>query len=86
MNKVVYKGADSSFKITGIVFPKDKEVDLTDDQLKALKGDKFGKQLLDNKTFVIGKKTEASPKPVEKKEAEKTVEAKDSRASTEVKK
>lgn len=81
MNKVIYKGADSSFKITGILFPKNKEVDLTDDQLKALKDDKFGKQFIENKTFVISKKAEDKPKT-----AEKTVAAKDSHASTEAKK
>lgn len=67
--KYKYQGANSSMKVAGITFAKDVEVELTAEQIKALKADRFGKAFLDDGTIA-----ESKAKADDKAEA-KTVKA-----------
>lgn len=62
MSKFTYKGNNSSMKVTGIVFAKGVETELTADQVKALKADGFGKAFLDDGTIVESKAAEQETK------------------------
>lgn len=50
--KLTYKGENSSVKIAGVLFPKNEQVELSADQAKAFKDDRFGKHFLDDGTIV----------------------------------
>ena len=50
--KVKYTGSNISLNVASILFRKGTEIDLTEDQAKALKADRFGKYFLDNGTLV----------------------------------
>ena len=62
MSKFTYKGNNSSMKVTGIVFAKGVETELSADQVKALKADGFGKAFLDDGTIVESKAVEKEVK------------------------
>lgn len=55
MSKFTYKGNNSSMKVTGILFVKGVETELTVDQVKALKADGFGKAFLEDGSIVESK-------------------------------
>lgn len=50
--KVKYTGNNISMRVAGILFRKGAEIDLNEDQAKALKADRFGKYFIDNGTLV----------------------------------
>lgn len=52
MSNITYTGANSSVKIAGVLFKKGAETDLTAEQAKAVKADRFGKAFLDDGTLV----------------------------------
>lgn len=70
MSTFTYQGNNSSMKVTGIVFAKGVETELTGEQIKVLKADHFGKAFLEDGTIVESKaKTddkESNAKPVSK--------------------
>lgn len=53
--KLTYKGKNSSVKIAGVLFPKNEQVELSVEQAKAFKDDRFGKHFLDDGTIVEAK-------------------------------
>lgn len=50
--KYKYQGGNSSIKITSILFAKNVETELTDEQVKALKADRFGKAMIADGSLV----------------------------------
>ena len=70
MSKVTYTGANSSVKIAGVLFKKGAETELTAEQVKAVKADRFGKAFLDDGTLVETKVVEK--KDTAKKDDDKT--------------
>lgn len=63
MSKFTYNGNNSSMRVTGIIFAKGVETELTAEQTKALKADGFGKAFLDDGTITESKATtKAEPK------------------------
>lgn len=55
MSKFTYQGNNSSMKVTGVLFVKGVETELTAEQAKALKDDHFGKAFLEDGTIVESK-------------------------------
>lgn len=70
MSKFTYQGSNSSMKVTGVLLVKGVETELTDEQVKALKDDYFGKAFLDDGSIVESKAKaddkESNAKPVSK--------------------
>ncbi|MGO2507291.1 MAG: hypothetical protein ACTH7L_14440 [Psychrobacter alimentarius] len=67
--KYKYQGKNSSMRVAGIMFIKGAETEITADQDKVLKADRFGKAFLDNGTLVETKTdadTAPDTKPVDK--------------------
>lgn len=65
--KYKYQGNNSSMKINGILFAKNVETELTDEQVKTLKADRFGKAMIADDSLVEIKDAEdkdADSKPV----------------------
>lgn len=81
MSKITYTGANSSVKIAGVLFKKGAETELTAEQVKAVKADRFGKAFLDDGTlFEAESNIEPAPdaKPIDKmtvKELEEYIKA-----------
>ena len=69
MSKITYTGANSSVKIAGVLFNKGAETELTAEQAKAVKADRFGKAFLDDGTLV-------ETKAAEKKDTDKKDDSK----------
>lgn len=57
--KYKYQGGNSSIKITSILFAKNVETELTDEQVKALKADRFGKAMIADGSLVEVKDDES---------------------------
>lgn len=70
MSNVTYTGANSSVKIAGVLFKKGAETELTAEQAKAVKADRFGKAFLDDGQLVETKAAEK--KDTAKKDDSKT--------------
>ena len=51
MSKYIYKGANSSMRVANILFAKGVATELSDEQVKALKANDFGKVMLENKSI-----------------------------------
>lgn len=69
MSKIKYTGTNRSVKIAGVLFNKGVDTELTAEQVKAVKVDRFGKAFLDDGTLVETESdTDATPdtKPVDK--------------------
>lgn len=67
--KYKYQGKSSSMKVTTILFVKDVDTELTDEQVKKLKADRFGKAMIADGSLVEIKDAEdkdADTKPVNK--------------------
>lgn len=62
--KYKYQGSNSSMKVTSVLFVKGVETELTDEQAKALKADRFGKAMIADGSLVEVK--DADVKPVSK--------------------
>ena len=52
MSKFTYNGNNSSIKVTGVLFVKGVETELTDEQTEVFKADGFGKAFLADGSFV----------------------------------
>lgn len=73
MSNIKYTGTNRSVKIAGVLFNKGVDTELTAEQAKAVKADRFGKAFLDDGTLVETKAdadadADAAPetKPVDK--------------------
>lgn len=55
MSKFTYQGNNSSMKVTGVLFVKGVETELTAEQAKVLKADHFGKSFLEDGSIVESK-------------------------------
>lgn len=66
MSKITYTGTNSSVKIAGVLFKKGAETELTAEQLKAVKADRFGKAFLDDGSIAEVKDTKAGAKKDDK--------------------
>jgi hypothetical protein len=75
MGKFTYKGNNSSMKVTGILFVKGVETELTADQVKAFKADGFGKAFLEDGS-IVESKAKADDKPETKADSKSTKTAK----------
>lgn len=65
--KYTYQGSNSSMKVTGVLFAKNVETELTDEQDKTLKADRFGKVMIADGSLVEIKDAEdKGAKPVGK--------------------
>ena len=71
MSKFTYQGSNSSMKVAGVLLVKGVETELTDEQVKALKDDYFGKAFLDDGSIVESKsENDDNTKPLSKMKVE----------------
>lgn len=69
--KYKYQGSNSSMRINGILFAKDIETELTDEQAKTLKSDRFGKAMIaDGRLVEIKEAEDQDAKPISKMKVE----------------
>ena len=69
MSNFIYKGNNSSMRVTGILFVKGVETELSAEQTKVFKADGFGKAFLEDGSFVETEQVETKEpkaKPVSK--------------------
>lgn len=62
MSKYTYNGANRSMRVAGIMFIKGAETEVTAEQDKALKADKFGKAFIEDGSIAEVKDTKAGAK------------------------
>lgn len=66
MSKIKYTGTNRSVKIAGVLFNRGFDTDLTAEQAKAVKADRFGKAFLDDGTLVETNAESAETKSLDK--------------------
>lgn len=66
MSTYKYEGNNGSVRVASILFAKGVDTELTDEQVKALKADRFGKAMLDDKSIIEIESEQDDSKPVSK--------------------